>query len=90
MRAWASILGGLVIWAAHFFVIYTAAIIFVSSVTAHWIGGAMTLICVVAEIWLFVKLRRSRDLDGWLQALGLASCAFSLVAITWQSFPIFA
>lgn len=92
MRAWLLMLGGLIVWAAHFFTLYTLASVFGSSLTARIGTGLLTIVAVAADILLLLAIARGfrskpDDFDSWVLWLGALGAALSLVAILWQGFP---
>lgn len=94
MRAWTLLLGGLVVWTAHFLALYGVASIFPGTTIANWLVLPLTLIAVAALIYL---LRRSmaqmssRDsLDSWMGRLATLGAAISLLAVVWQAIPALA
>lgn len=90
MRAWAYLMGGLIIWAVHFFAAYIIASIFLTSTTARLLAIAVTLACLAAAAILFrVGWRRRRDdrLDAWIDKIAAWSGAAAFVAVLWQGLP---
>lgn len=92
MRAWALFLGGLLIWAAHFFMLYAIASLFLSAITARVLTGVATVAAIGAEVWMLLwaraRLRNERDgLDRWMAGLALIMAGLSLVAVVWQGMP---
>lgn len=93
MRKWALLLGGLLIWAAHFFLLYAFASIFPGSDTARWLTIAVTLPALAADVtilWLAAVSwveRRPDELDRWILEVGATGAALSLIAVVWQALP---
>lgn len=93
MRAWALILGGLIVWAVQFFTLYVIASIFPDSVLARAVSAIVTIAAVAADILILrlcVRFLRSpgRDeFDTWMLCLALLGAGISLVAIVWQGLP---
>ena len=86
---WMLLLGGLLIWAAHFFLLYAFASIFPGSDTARWLSAAATLVGLAANgLVLRAAAARKRasadDLDDWVRQVARAECLLSVTAILWQ------
>lgn len=93
MRSWTFLLGGLLVWAAHFFLIYGIASIFLTSLIARLLAGSATAIAFAADIWLVIaarqRIRTSHErLARWLASLGLLAAALSMVAVAWQGLAV--
>ena len=88
MRAWLIMLGGMIVWTAHFFALYALASVFGSGATARLGTALVTLACLAADLALLKLclrlIRRDRDLQGSLGAFG---AALSIVAVLWQGLP---
>ena len=91
MRAWTILLGGLAVWAAHFFVIYGIASVLPGRPEARWLVLAATLPAVAADgliLWRTIgRGRRPDPLGRWTSQLGAMGAAISLIAVLWQSAP---
>lgn len=93
MRTWLLLLGGLLIWAAHFFLLYAFASIWPGSQTARWLVLAVTAAALAADgaiIWLAAKVPRSGDddqLGQWMWRFAFAGALLSSAAVVWQGFP---
>jgi len=92
MRAWASLLGGLIVWAIHFFALYFAASIFLTSALTRAITAAVTLLCLAAAAWLTWRAWRRRQAhdDGfaqWSDGIAILSGGVALIAVVWQGLP---
>lgn len=93
MRAWAFLLCGLIVWAAHFFALYIAASLFPGREAARWLALAATAGALAAAGWLLaLSLNRMRgaeadDLRRWTAGLAAAGCGLALVAIAYQGLP---
>ena len=92
MRAWVLLLGGMLVWAADFFLLYGVASILLTS-PAAWIAAlAVTAAAVAANLWLINrswKLYRAPgdEYDRWLARMALLLAAISLLSVIWQGFP---
>lgn len=87
MRTWAILLGGLLVWTAHFFGLYAIAEIAPSRV----LTAVLTVMCLAADILLLSWARRLDSSDAfaiWRRSIGLGGIALSLVAVCWQALPI--
>lgn len=84
-------LGGLLLWAGHFFGLYIIASIFLTSTTSRVLALVLTIPALVAGVLLLRRAylnRERRDADGfgpWADGLALAGAALALVAICWQA-----
>lgn len=93
MRTWGFLLGGLLVWAVHFFLLYGIASLWPGTKLAHWLTLAATIPAVAADaglLWLAAALRlrtSSDELRGWVIDVGAVSAALSLVAVLWQALP---
>ena len=97
MRTWAWMLGGLILWTAHFLGVYLIAS--VADVVAHANHplsrvsvAAFTLACLTAAGWVTLEaVRRGRRADdemtGFAAAVAATGGAVSAVAILWQGLP---
>ena len=95
MRSWLLYLGGLIIWAAHFFAIYVAASVFPGTRTARWLTISLTILALGALVLLIDRIyrrRRAHPSAGparWLDTLALLGAGLALVAIIYQTLPAF-
>lgn len=93
MRAWATLLGGLLLWAAHFFALYGIASLFPGTAAARWLAAAATVAALAAGAVLLLKaLARRReacgnDLGRWMAGLAALGSGIALVAIFYQGLP---
>lgn len=92
MRAWALLLGGLLVWAAHFFTLYAIASIYLTSTLSRVLTLVATAVFLTADAgllwWALRDLRRQADeFSRWLRLLAALIAAISLVAILWQGMP---
>ena len=92
MRAWAILLGGLTIWAAHFFALYGIASALPGRPEARWLVVAATVAAVAGNaliLWqAFGRASRSDELERWLVHLGGLGAAISMLAVLWQVVPV--
>jgi hypothetical protein len=86
VRSWLILLGGLIVWAVHFFTVYAVGEI----APRPALVVALTLACIAADLWLIVLLRRmpaTGQYPAWRRSVGLGGAMLSLLAVIWQSFP---
>ncbi len=93
MRAWTLMLGGLPVWAAHFFLLYGVASIFPGREIAYWLTIAATVPAIAADaglLWLAALLRRrgnADELQSWVIDIAASGAGLSLLAVLWQALP---
>ena len=92
MRTWALLLGGLLVWAADFFLLYGIASIFLTTPIARILSVLVTLAALAADAWLiWLSWRRYRspadEYDRWIGWIALLGASISAVAVFWQGFP---
>lgn len=96
MTRWLRMIGGLLIWAAHFIGLYlisSAADVWSSSeaAVARWLGLAFSLSCLLALIALAIWLGRERRRAGsehWERRVGLTGVLVAGVSLLWQTAPL--
>ncbi len=89
MRTWLVLLGGLIVWAVHFFGLYAIAEIAPSAEPVI----ALTLLCVIADICLLRRIARlpsGNDFLAWRRSVSIGGAGFSLLAVVWQALPALA
>lgn len=93
MRTWGFLLGGLIVWAAHFFLLYAIASVLPGTSLARWLSLVATVPAVAADavlLWLAAALRLrdgSDELRNWTIDLGAVGALLSLIAVLWQALP---
>ena len=97
MRAWAWMLGGLILWAAHFLGVYAIASVADVVATADdpaWrmAGLGFSAICVLAGVALgLIALRCLRraegEVSGFRRELAVLGFGVAVVAMIWQALP---
>ncbi|RAK52187.1 hypothetical protein [Phenylobacterium deserti] len=97
MRAWAFMLGGLIVWAIHFMGVYGIASIAEVAGRADAAGSlytvtALTVLCAGLDVALLLKAwRRGRrvtgDLAPFQASIAGLGAGFSLLAVIWQGLP---
>lgn len=90
MRAWLLLLGGLIVWAAHFFGVY--AVVLVEAPAARLWILIVTLMCLAADGAILVAAlgpaREPADsFAAWIRSAAAMGVGLSLVAIVWQAMP---
>ena len=93
MRAWVLLLGGLLDWALHFFLVYGIASVFPGTTLARMLTIAATLLCL--GVALFVLRSSSRgwrgadkdDLSRWMWGVSAGGAGLAAVAIVFQGLP---
>ncbi|MEJ5978925.1 hypothetical protein WG901_19890 [Novosphingobium sp. PS1R-30] len=86
MTTWFILLGGLIVWTAHFFGLYALAEI----APAPWRVVVLTLACLVADLWLLHYVRhlpRDDAFSVWRRSVATGGALLSLLAVTWQALP---
>lgn len=92
MRAWAFLLAGMIVWTVHFFAIYIVASVFLTTTIARVLTVVITLLCLGANGWLALRLRKKpgSEADGlteWMRTIALAGVALSALSVLWQGLP---
>lgn len=93
MRGWVFLLGGLIVWAVHFFTLYAAASIFLTSTIARIITLVVTAACLAADallLWYTLpKLSTGieDETNRWMVLIAALGAAISFVAVLWQGMP---
>ena len=89
-RGWAFLLGGLIVWAIHFFVLYAIASIFLTTMSARLLTLGATLLCLGAAALLVRDALRFSPADRaetWMRSVALCGLGISVVAVFWQALP---
>lgn len=92
MRSWALFLGGLLVWAADFFLLYAIASLFLTSPLARVLSGVVTVAALIAAAWLLLLAWRTYPaandpLQRWMICLSGLMAALAMVATLWQGLP---
>jgi NO-binding membrane sensor protein with MHYT domain len=93
MRVWALLLGGLVVWATHFFALYAIGSVLPEALAVARLATLLaTGAAITADILLLRAVRRRSkagedELDRWIHGLAAAGAMLSLVAVLWQGLP---
>jgi hypothetical protein len=93
VRAWTFLLGGLLVWTAHFFALYAIASILETSPRARLLTALATLAGLAADGWLLSSALARRG-DGaagpperWADQVAALGAGLSAVAVLWQGLP---
>jgi hypothetical protein len=92
MRAWALLLGGLLVWATDFILLYAIGSIALTTPLGRILTGAVTLMALAADAWLLI-LSRPRyatagdEFERWMARTAGLAAALSFLAVLWQGFP---
>ena len=94
MRYWRDLLGGLLLWTAHFFAIYGVASIWPGTQLARILTAVVTVLALALCGWLSViGLRHFRaatdDMHRWSWSLALLGYALAGVSIAYQGLTPF-
>lgn len=92
MRFWRNLLGGLILWTAHFFAVYGVASLWPGTQLARILVLVATVLAFAVGGWLSVKgLRQFRaatdDMQRWSWSLALLGYALAGAAIAYQGLP---
>ena len=96
MKAWLSLLGGLVLWAAHFLAAYAIASLADISPPERqpalvWLVAALTLVCILMAAALALRAwkasRRPGQGGAFIQRLSALASTLAVLAMAWQSTP---
>ena len=90
MRGWSFLLGGLIVWTVHFFVLYAIGSIFLTTPLARILVLLATLACLVVAGFLLKTVLRSdggTPTDRWMRSVALGGLGLATVAIVWQALP---
>jgi hypothetical protein len=90
VRGWTFLLGGLIIWAVHFFALYIVASVFLTTPLARMLTLLISLVCLVAGVLLLARVWRSDGstaMNEWTRGVALLGAMISIVAVLWQALP---
>jgi hypothetical protein len=91
MQQWLNLLGGLLLWTAHFFAVYIIGSVFPGMRIAAVLVVITTLAVLVIDAMLAIRLLRAPSLaDGlqrWIDGISLLGYALAAVAIIYQCLP---
>ncbi|QNN65277.1 hypothetical protein H9L12_01140 [Sphingomonas rhizophila] len=93
MRTWLALLGGLLVWAAHFFAVYGVASIYPGSDRARWLTVVVTLMALGALAIQYrlvagrFQVEARSELDHWFRGLANLGLALAAIAVLYQGLP---
>ena len=93
MAKWLFALGGLLVWAAHFFLLYAFSSIFPGSGLARVLSLVATIPALAADAILLVLATKKQlsggdsEIQQWMNGLAGLSAAGSFVAVVWMALP---
>lgn len=89
MRSWLVLLGGLLLWAIHFFALYAIGEFAADGMVARMAVGLLTLILFFANLLLllWIRGRRRSGFSRWRDQVGMLGALLAAVAIVWQGLP---
>jgi hypothetical protein len=87
---WLLLLGGLLIWAAHFLALYIIGEFAGETEAARLAIGMLTLAALIGDIAVLrwaLSISIDTEFDRWRRSLVAAEALLSAIAIIWQSLP---
>lgn len=93
MRQWLVLLGGMLVWTAHFFAVWTAASLFPGQDLAAWLTILLTLAGLLAtallgrRAWAGWQQNADDEIAHWISGIALLGNALAAVAILYQGLP---
>ncbi len=92
MHKWRNLLGGLLLWAAHFFAVYVIGSVFPGKKIGAMLVLATSLAILAITLMLAVRAFRATPsmhdgLQRWMSDLSLLGYSIATVAIIYQSLP---
>lgn len=91
MRTWVILLGGLIVWFAHFLTLYAIGSVVGASDAGRTLVGIFTAFALAANALLLAVSLRLRRGGGSSSAaagtLGALGAGLSVVAVIWQALP---
>lgn len=90
MRSWTILLGGLLVWAAHFFMLYGIgefAGATAGSRTSVLLTSALALLADGLLARRLLPLVRTDEFAHWRAGVALGGIALSALAVLWQTLP---
>lgn len=93
MRSWLLLLGGLIVWAAHFFILYGIGEFAGSGAGARAAILAATAIALVSLALLVTRIPRQPSATGfepWRRSLALGGASLGGLGVVWQALVLIA
>ncbi|MGH8718626.1 MAG: hypothetical protein ACREV0_06740 [Burkholderiales bacterium] len=88
-RATFTMFASLLIWAAHFLIIYLTTGIACARASPNdfvpWVIGGVTLLAVLALVMVMRTARAAEPFAAWI---GVSLAALAMIAIVWESLPV--
>lgn len=89
MRAWAALLGGLLLWAGHFLALYAIGSLFPGQAMARWLVLGATGAVLAALGWLGLRTASriaagGDPFDRWMNRTALLAAAMGGTGIVFQ------
>jgi len=91
MKSWLIMMGGLILWAVHVFLLYLLAEFGGSGSGIRLAASFFTLGILGGVIWMFIAVSRGAPGDafaGWRRRAAMLALAFGGVGIVFQYLPI--
>lgn len=91
MKSWLIIMGGLILWAVHFFLLYLLAEFGGSGTGVRLAASLCTLVLLGAAAWMFVAVSRETPGDPfawWRRRAAMLALAFGGLGIVFQYMPV--
>jgi hypothetical protein len=91
MKSWFIMMGGLVLWAVHFFLLYLLAEFGGSGSGVRLAASLFTLVILGGVAWMFVAVRHKTSRDPfarWRRRAAMLALAFGGLGIVFQYLPI--
>jgi len=90
MTSWLILLGGLLLWALHFFGLYAIGEFGNDDRTARIAVLSLTLVVLLADAALLARMLRrpgAAGFSGWRDRFGIGGAILAALAICWQALP---
>lgn len=91
MNKWVLLLGGLSVWAIHFFLLYGFASLFPGQEIARVLTLVATVPALAADALLLwaaaARAFQTDELDRWVSDVSAIGAALSFIAVIWQALP---
>jgi hypothetical protein len=86
VRSWLTLLGGLLVWAVHFFMLYAVGSVFLTTDLARVLTVALTIAGLAANGWLGLKAWRGpcEPQERWSRTVTMWGLALGSIGIFWQ------
>lgn len=91
MKSWFIMMGGLVLWAVHFFLLYLLAEFGGSGLGIRLAASLFTLVILGGVAWMFVAVRQKTPGDPfarWRRRAAMLALAFGGLGIVFQYLPV--